>query len=379
MTTLSTTTKTRRGYWWLLVIGGVTVGAVGTGVVTGVIQTEVGRNEIIFTISEPSGPPMKAHFIDVGQGDATLLEFPCAAVLIDAGGDKQGEEDLLLYLERFFQRRKDLGNRLDSIFITHTHIDHNRALRDVVKAYDVGRYIHNGVYRGSGRHEAKWMGNNAEERSIAQLAVTQDDVAGHRYGLTNEIIDGIDCDTVDPEIFVLSGPHTENPGWTKGEFENGNNKSLVVLVKYGEFSMLFTGDLEDVAIDALVDYYEGTNVLDVDLYQVGHHGSENGTTFELLEAMTPQCAVISMGHWTDGAIPRPDGEYDSKNFTTFAYGHPRKKIVEWLSLVVSRRDKPIVVRVAHKAAHFVDYELGGAVYGTGWDGTVTLEAYPGGL
>src|SRR5438552_4155815 len=54
-------------------------------------------------------PTMRAHFIDVGQGAATLLEFPCAAVLIDTGGEANGEFDstdsLLDYLDDFFARR----------------------------------------------------------------------------------------------------------------------------------------------------------------------------------------------------------------------------------------------------------------------------------
>jgi beta-lactamase superfamily II metal-dependent hydrolase len=56
---------------------------------------------------------MRAHFIDVGQGAATLVEFPCAAILIDTGGEKNGEFDsteaLMDYLETFFARRADLS------------------------------------------------------------------------------------------------------------------------------------------------------------------------------------------------------------------------------------------------------------------------------
>lgn len=69
-------------------------------------------------------------------------------------------------------------------------------------------------------------------------------------------------------------------------------------------SFLFTGDLEDTAIERLVDRYRNTATLDVDVYEVGHHGSHNGTTEEVRDAMTPKIAVISVGHWDDGKLKK---------------------------------------------------------------------------
>ena len=64
-----------------------------------------------FLRSQPSGPPtMYAHFINVGQADATLLEFPCGAVLIDAGAQDDAHVDTLVeYLEHFFDDRPERG------------------------------------------------------------------------------------------------------------------------------------------------------------------------------------------------------------------------------------------------------------------------------
>jgi beta-lactamase superfamily II metal-dependent hydrolase len=71
---------------------------------------------------------MTAHFIDVGQAHSTLLEFSCGAMLIDAGTkDDEHEEELLEYLDEFFDRRTDLDRTLDSILITHDHLDHTRS------------------------------------------------------------------------------------------------------------------------------------------------------------------------------------------------------------------------------------------------------------
>ena len=69
---------------------------------------------------------MKVHYIDVGQGNAALVEFSCGAVLIDAGGGNDDvAETLTTYPDDFFNRRSDLNRTLDAVFITHTHVDHN--------------------------------------------------------------------------------------------------------------------------------------------------------------------------------------------------------------------------------------------------------------
>lgn len=76
------------------------------------------------------------------------------------------------------------------------------------------------------------------------------------------------------------------------------NHSLVIRVAFGEASFLFTGDLETRAIETLVEYYEGSGLLDVDVYQVGHHGSYNGTSDEIMRAIVrPEIAVIAASAW----------------------------------------------------------------------------------
>lgn len=316
-----------------------------------------------------NGTAMRAHYIDVGQGDATLLEFSCGAVLIDAGGFSSATNSILTdYLRRFFDRREDLNDTLSAIFVTHTHVDHNRALKEVVSSFKVGNYIHNGVLRGSGRHNAKWMvqTDNQYTFGITKRAVVQPEVeqiAG-RQGLRDEIIDPVDCSGTDPNIRVLSGTYTENPGWPDHDFEDGNNKSLVIRIDFGESSFLFTGDLEEQGIEQLVRYYEGTDMLDVDVYQVGHHGSHNGTTQSLMKAMTADIAVLSMGN-----------KSVRENWTAWAYGHPRISIVELLDNWIDRpRTSAIWVDVANAVRSFQRYRMRDSVYGTGWDGNIVVTA-----
>ena len=243
------------------------------------------------------GPTMIAHFIDVGQADATLLEFPCGAVLIDAGAqDSANTTKLVAYLNAFFDERTDLNDTLNSIIITHTHIDHTRALREIVDGgIIVERYFDNAQLTGSGTGDPNWIRRdttrNSDGSRVAVFAIEDSAVTAlsHRNGLTNGDIDPLSCPSSDPQSRILSGRLDDNPGWTNDDFQNKNNHSIVVRVDFGESSFLFTGDLETHAIELLVDYYWESETLDVDIYQVGHHGSHNGTTLKLLAAMRQCC------------------------------------------------------------------------------------------
>lgn len=336
----------------------------------------------MLALAAPAGEAkMTAHFIDVGQGLSALLEFPCGAVLIDAGGDEESENDLLAYLEGFFDRRPDLNRTIETIFVTHPHIDHTRAIPEVVQAFTVHNYVDDGKVESSGRHEVKWVRDNAHTggRSIRVSEIDDADIvaiASSTSGITNESIDPVHCQTCDPKIQVLSGQLEDNPGWPAAEFKNANNHSLVIRVDFGESSFLFTGDLEEPAIETMVDYYldpeflgDKVSALDVDVYQVGHHGSYNGTTASLIDAMTPEMAVISCGNWDDGKDP-------ARSFSTYAYGHPRGTLIELLEDGIdAQRASPVTAKVATAAKRFTNRTITDAIYATAWDGTVKVEAH----
>jgi beta-lactamase superfamily II metal-dependent hydrolase len=315
----------------------------------------------------PVGDRVSVHFIDVDQGAAALLEFPCGAILIDAGGrgewnDTAAEKPLLDYLSAFFDRRTDLNRRLDAVFVTHTHKDHNMGLDGVARTFAVGGYIHNGRLHGSGRDAARWMVNNAATLSPPVPVVAVQDVAVQ--GVTNSTIDPLACPRVDPRIRVLSGGLTVNPGWSNAGFENGNNHSLIIRVDYGEASFLFTGDLEVDGLNRIATRLAGTPALDADVWAVSHHGAENGVTRPFLTAASPELVVISAG---PPAIQLA--------WTAWQYGHPRRRTVELLDEFVSRpRSAPATVRVADGAKRFSDYALTDALYATPWDGNIIVSS-----
>ncbi|GAB3252271.1 helix-hairpin-helix domain-containing protein [Chitinimonas naiadis] len=324
--------------------------------------------------AQSAGQTMRVHFIDVGQGAATLVEFPCAAMLIDTGGERNpefnGTDELMHYLDTFFALRPDLHNTLHSLVLTHPHSDHTQGVQAVISKYKVLNALTNGLETGSGR-----LGQIALQRKVAEAeeTPTPDDDIGYQAiwqrdipkdtGLTNAVIDPISCTDIDPRITALWGQVDHSLDWTTKQLGNGNNHSVAIRVDFGKASLLIAGDLEDTAMPSMIAHYQGSKLLDVDVMTVNHHGSHNGTTDAWLRATTPDYAVIEMGS--------PERQ---RPWTAWAYGHPRKDAVERLQRLVAASRPETNVSVASKVKTFVPFKLTRAIYGTGWDGTVILEA-----
>lgn len=345
------------------------------------VQLNDGRSGWIYqSFVRPSGSALSAsaahpadvanvYFIDVDQANSALLEFPCGAVLIDAGArDAAGIGHLINFLEAFFARRTDLNRHLAAVFVTHTHVDHNRALREVAQRFHVDGYIHDGMLNGSGSSNAKWMSNYVQTQSPPIPSEGVEESMIGPTGRSDSIIDPVNCPRVDPDIRVLSGSYPDNPGWSDGDFDNQNNHSLVIRVTYGAASFLFTGDMEKPAIETLLERATIKPLLDSDVWLVGHHGSDNGTTAELLSAMTPKIAIFSSG---DPAI--------HLKWTAWAYGHPRRSIVQMIDQVVQPSRSPAKdVLVADGAKKFSSFHETHAIYATAWDGDIDVTAKPDG-
>jgi competence protein ComEC len=311
------------------------------------------------------GAEARFHLIDVGQGLAALVELPCGAALVDTGGETSFQFDsganLRRYLDDFFARRADLDRTLDLLVLTHPHLDHTRNVEAVVDAYKVRNVVTGGDARGSGGKQQRWLEEWAESHAKLARIRSEDIPAG---GHTDAIVDPIACSPVDPTIRVLWGSLGKPlAGWPERAFRNHNNDSVVVRFEFGRASFLVTGDLEEAGIEALLERHRGTGALDVDVWQVGHHGSYNATTVPLLEAMTPRIALIPMGS--------PDRW---AKWTAWKFGHPRKQAIDRL-LATTLDPRPLVeVLVGVSVETFEPRRLKRAIYGTGWDGHVVVRA-----
>jgi beta-lactamase superfamily II metal-dependent hydrolase len=326
---------------------------------------------------EAKAAKMIAHFVDVGQGDGAILEFPCGVAVVDLGGEfgtsTKGGKIFIEYLTQFFVERPHLNNTIDVIFITHPHADHISGMKEFFDSdskpkFKVNSIVDNGQSGTSGslgkqtsfRKKLKQFGASYTAIQLArQITAT---------GVTNIGIDPIQCESIDPVLTAFWGGVDNDTGFS-GPYGNPNNHSIVLRVDFGNASFLFTGDLEDKGeSDLREEFAENLGVFDVDVYQVSHHGADDDTSDALLEIMTPKIAVISMGHGVE-----------NKKHTAWDHGHPRTGLLDVLQsspgIVSDTRSAP----VSHEAypkqeTDTKDIQITKAIYGTGWSGDVIIEA-----
>lgn len=192
------------------------------------------------------------HVIDVGKAEAILLESPEAAVLVDCGTASQGE-NVVRYLAA-------CGiEKLDAVWISHPDSDHIGGLSAVLEAVPADCIVETPVLE-SAFASAKSLGCKAEKAGSGRI---------FRYGdMALEVLAPLEC------------------------YDNTNDNSIVFRLTYGDFSMLFCGDIEEKAERRLLQ--SGAD-LTADVLKVAHHGSATSTSAEFLEAVCPQYAVISAG------------------------------------------------------------------------------------
>lgn len=208
--------------------------------------------------AQPALSEMTVHFIDVGQGDCTLIVCDGEAMLIDAGNNDKGTA-VQLYLT------KQGIDSLKYVIGTHPDADHIGGLDVVLYKFDCETVIL--PDKSSDTATYRDVVDVMEEKGYRNTLP----VVGNAYALGSA-------------VFTIVGP--------AGSYDDSNNCSVALLLEHGENAFLFTGDAESEAEE---DMLESGISLNADVYQVGHHGSSSSSTEAFLDAVTPEYAVISCG------------------------------------------------------------------------------------
>ncbi|HEY5467084.1 MAG TPA: DNA internalization-related competence protein ComEC/Rec2 [Clostridia bacterium] len=227
-------------------------------------------------------PDLTVVFADVGQGDCTvLLTRDGTSVVIDCGTESAGSGIVLPMLAQLGIDRPDL------CIATHGHADHAGGFLQVIARKKPGLlYLPPaGTAAGPETGEA-----DMTDRLLSFAASAEMDVVQLRAGSRIQISKSV-C------IEVL------NPSTDSGI---GNENSLVLLVTYGSFSILISGDAGKLSEESMMDRGQ---LRDIDILRVAHHGSDGATGEEMLRLIKPEVAVISVGrnnygHPSAGALDR---------------------------------------------------------------------------
>ena len=221
---------------------------------------------------------IKICFVDVGQGDCTLIQTPGRKnILVDGGGSEfgsfdVGESTLLPYL-------LDRGiTKIDYMMISHFDSDHIGGLFYIMENLRVDNII------------ISKQGESSENLKKF-IEILQSNNRGSK-NKTNIILvkkgDNIKIDNT--SYFEILFP--------EDELINDNilnNNSIVAKFVSNNFKMLFTGDIEEIAENRLCELYKSTNKLQADIIKVAHHGSKTSSTLNFLELVKPKIALIGVG------------------------------------------------------------------------------------
>lgn len=223
------------------------------------------------------GEQLVVDFVDIGQGDAILLQASNQVMLIDTG-DNGTEKELVQYL-------KNKGiKKIDYLIGTHPHADHIGGMDKVINEFEIGK-----IYMPKKSHTSKTY-----ESVLMAIKNKNYKVLTGKAGVNFTFGNDIQVEMLSP---------------MKEEYSELNDYSIVIKVTNNEDSFLLTGDIEKEVEHNLL---EAKVNVEADVLKLAHHGSSTSNTSEFIEAVSPEYAVILSG-------------VDNK------YGHPHKETIDLLT------------------------------------------------
>ncbi len=246
-----------------------------------------------------TGPGLfRVTFLDVGAGDAALIEFPHGqTMLVDGGGFMDDSIDIgetviapVLYYKGI--------RRVDYLVLSHPHKDHAGGLPYIAENFRVKELWENGE---TGYFESyRRLRRAAKEKRIAKQVY---------YAKTPpREIDGVRIDFLSPDSIPTRSSNTDQ--------SDTNNNSLVMKFTFGEITFLFCADILQNAEHRLV---ADTVPLKATIIKAPHHGSTSSNTEEFVKAVSPEVVVFSCRSYGTLTLPHPDviARYQKTGATMF--------------------------------------------------------------
>lgn len=209
---------------------------------------------------------LSVEFIDVGQGDCTLVTCDGKSMLIDCG-----EEEYYQIVRNYLENKRI--SRLDIVVASHPHTDHMGGMYKLIEDFEIGTFI-------------------MPETEKEDTPTTE---------LYQKMISALKEKEITPEYsqagknYYLSDAEIEILGPVKNA-EELNDMSVVLMLKYGKSKFLFTGDAEE---DEEIDVIESGADLKCNVLKVAHHGSDKSSCEKFLKEANPDAAVISVGEYNE--------------------------------------------------------------------------------
>ena len=228
---------------------------------------------------------LRVTFLDVGQGNAAVLELPeGGAMLIDGGGFPGSPFDVGRNVVAPYLWHRRI-HRLDVMILSHAHPDHFRGLAFIAAQFPVKEFWYPGLL--SPEPEFLGLMDILAQRGIPVL--------DHRALACPRPIQGLTVKVLHP----LPDDRAANETYTYAEH---NKLSLVLHLRYKQISFLFPGDIDREAEEQLLTLpgFESAQVL-----LVPHHGSRSSSTLSFLEKLRPEMAVFSVGFGNPFRFPSP--------------------------------------------------------------------------